>query len=453
MDVDGRLHVSVANISKATVNPYQGSEIPNWQAMGLDEKKVYYLLRHPDELAKAVGTFNNLPLLSEHIPVNADTHAETSEFVVGCTGDRAAWDDPYLQNSLSVWTTEAIETINDDSKRELSSAYRYRADMQPGNFKGLPFDGIMRDIVGNHVALVEIGRAGPDVFVGDADMLKSRKGLMLSGALVTTLRPLLAADAKVDFGPALDGVTARNMLRRKDAIAKGVIDACAGKFAADGMDVEDVVQIIEAVAGSTDEPDAVDEMDPTPKPGGTNDADPDDRMAKVMNFAKSKMSEDDYGELERMASSHPIEAGDADPDDKDKDKDKAADADDPDDKDKDKAMDSATVRRMIDEASARTAARVRKEQTAIRVAMDEVKPLTGELVGAYDTAADVYKVALVGAKVDLADVDPSAYRSMVGLLRKTSERATPAIAADAAYQAGRSAFSEAFPKAGKLIEG
>ena len=44
-DADGHLHVASSIVSAAQVNPYQGSEIPNWQALGLDPQRVYMLLR------------------------------------------------------------------------------------------------------------------------------------------------------------------------------------------------------------------------------------------------------------------------------------------------------------------------------------------------------------------------------------------------------------------------
>jgi 8-oxo-dGTP pyrophosphatase MutT (NUDIX family) len=47
MDQDGRLRVEITNISKAVVNPYQGKEIPDCEALGLDPEKVYQLLRDP----------------------------------------------------------------------------------------------------------------------------------------------------------------------------------------------------------------------------------------------------------------------------------------------------------------------------------------------------------------------------------------------------------------------
>jgi len=171
-DADGRLHVKLANISKATVNPYRGDEIPEWQALGLDPGRVYYLLREPEELAKAAPTFNNLPILSKHQKVSADDHQP--DLVVGTTGSSSEFVAPYLQNSLAFWAGPAIDAIeaDDDSKRvkELSCGYRYRADMTPGTYQGQSYDGVMRDIVGNHVALVREGRAGPDVVVADEAM-------------------------------------------------------------------------------------------------------------------------------------------------------------------------------------------------------------------------------------------------------------------------------------------
>jgi len=73
-DADGRLHVKMSNISKATVNPYYGHEIPDYERLGLDPDRVYNLLRHPEELEKGAPTFNNCPILAEHVPVCADRY-------------------------------------------------------------------------------------------------------------------------------------------------------------------------------------------------------------------------------------------------------------------------------------------------------------------------------------------------------------------------------------------
>ena len=198
-DEDGRLHVETSNISKATVNPYYGSEIPNHDKLGLEPTKVYYMLRDPEELEKAVQSFNNLPLLSKHIPVSADEPQK--DVIVGTTGSDAKFEDGYLKCSLAVWDSEAIAGIESGEQMELSSAYRYVADMTAGEFNGMRYDGVMRDIIGNHVALVDVGRAGRDVVVSDADPFSERKVMKLKkGAkarIHAVLKPLMAQDAEL----------------------------------------------------------------------------------------------------------------------------------------------------------------------------------------------------------------------------------------------------------------
>jgi uncharacterized protein DUF2213 len=165
-DVDGRLHVAITHISKATVNPYLGHEIPGWKMLQLDPNKIYYLLRDPEELRKAAPTFNGIPVLNQHIPASATEHPK--EAVIGSTGNDAVFNFPYLDNSLNIWPQEDITGIESEQKKELSSAYRYTPIMEPGVFQGKKFDGRMTQLIGNHVALVAEGRAGPDVFVGDS---------------------------------------------------------------------------------------------------------------------------------------------------------------------------------------------------------------------------------------------------------------------------------------------
>jgi len=194
-DKDGRLHIELTPISKANICPYYGREIPNSKALGLQPDKVYYLLRDPKELAKAATTFNNIPLLNEHIPVTAADPQKMA--VVGSTGTDAEFDGTYLKNSLVVWDADSIAGIETDEKKELSSAYRYVADMTPGVHEGQPYDGVMRDIVGNHVALVIEGRAGSDVVVGDSLSLELKE-MAKAKQLAAALKPFLAQDADLE---------------------------------------------------------------------------------------------------------------------------------------------------------------------------------------------------------------------------------------------------------------
>lgn len=191
-DVDGRMHVERCNISKANVCPYFGREIPGHEALGLDPNRIYRLYRDPAELQRGADSFKNLQLLMYHTAVNsADPKTGVT---VGCIGSDVSFDSPYLRSSIAVWTDEAIKLIESKQQAELSCSYRYRADMTPGvTPEGVAYDGVMRDIMGNHVALVEKGRAGPDVYVSDSHPLE----------LLNMKRPHLVAAVAAALGTAV----------------------------------------------------------------------------------------------------------------------------------------------------------------------------------------------------------------------------------------------------------
>ena len=207
VDVNGRMHIELTNISMAAVNPYFGKEIPNYQELGLTADRVYQLLRDPGELAKAAASSNSQPLLCIHEPI-FPTKPEQM-LVIGTTGTDAKFEHPYLKNSLAVWTAEGIKAIESKEKCELSSSYFYTPDMTPGTYEGVAYDGVMRDISFNHIAIVREGRAGPTVLVSDENpfhfhqptektpMKNPHRVTRLSTALSVALSPLLALDSSI----------------------------------------------------------------------------------------------------------------------------------------------------------------------------------------------------------------------------------------------------------------
>lgn len=192
-DDDGMMHVALTPISKSNICIYYGKEIPDAEALGLEPNKAYRLLRDPEELRKAVSTFNNKPLLNKHIGVTVIDPPK--EAIVGSTGERAEFDGTYLKNSLVIWDIDSILGVETDKQKEISSSYRYRLDMTPGEYEGEAYDGVMRDIVCNHVAIVPSGRAGPDVFVYDSKPTGNIL-MTLKAKLMAVIKPYLANDEK-----------------------------------------------------------------------------------------------------------------------------------------------------------------------------------------------------------------------------------------------------------------
>jgi uncharacterized protein len=168
IDLDGRMRVDGCNISKANVCHYFGREIPGAEALGLGPDSIYALYRHPKALAAAAASFNVVPLMLTHVATSAN---DPQKQLIAGTVSNVRYRHPYLVGDIVVWDAEAIRVIEDESKRELSSAYRYVVDMTPGRSpEGEAYDGIMRpgSIIANHVALVAEGRAGSDVMVKDS---------------------------------------------------------------------------------------------------------------------------------------------------------------------------------------------------------------------------------------------------------------------------------------------
>ena len=176
IDDNGFLHVTGCNITKEQVAPYFGREIPSWQRLGLNPDGIYKLYRPAAEIKKAVESCNGIPIQLEHHEDLADAPAKETR--IGSTGTDGEFKAPYLVNSLHFTDADAIRRIQDGSMRELSLCYRYDPVAKRGAFDGEDYDLVMTNLSCNHVALVEKGRAGHDVFVKDSepDGLKTEGG-------------------------------------------------------------------------------------------------------------------------------------------------------------------------------------------------------------------------------------------------------------------------------------
>jgi hypothetical protein len=378
-DVDGRLHVASCNISKATVNPYRGREIPGHEQLGLDPDRVYQLYRDPDELARAAPTFTNLQLLMTHTAVNADD--PKLQITVGTIGSDTRFEYPYLKASVAVWTAEAIKLIESKAQAQLSSSYRYTADMTPGvTPQGVAYDGVMRHIIGNHVALVEEGRAGPDVCVSDSLPLEFRT--MKFPKLLALLKPYLKANSDADL-LALDS-------KLEEA-----------------MDERD-----EEEESAEDEAELERETNGRPDPEHTN------RKAKDKKRAKDKKHAKDAGSL--GANPHGADEAPESPEGGAR---KPSGAN-----DSAEFITKADADKMATDAADAAVKRV----NALHKARKDVEPLVG--IVAFDSAEQVYEFALKQCGVALEGVPATAYGALVAAELRGRSRATPAprLASDAA---------------------
>ena len=207
-DGNGHLLVESTIITKAGVNEYLGNEIVGWEELGLESNKIYRILRDPSELEKSIDTFKSLQLMIKHIEVGADNPKK--EYTIGALGSEISFDGEDVTTSLRVWDGDAIRLIQSGKLEELSAGYYYSIDMQKGEYNGEQYDGIMRNIHGNHVALVYRGRIGRDATIKDSlpDQLLGQKMKLKKGAyskIAERMKKTLAMDEDIPL-EAVEGI-------------------------------------------------------------------------------------------------------------------------------------------------------------------------------------------------------------------------------------------------------
>lgn len=151
-------------ISKVGVFPYLGSEIPGAE----DPERIYYVYRPAEELARqeTIDSFKLMPFIDEHEVLGKSGMPAERKGVQGVIGEQVYFDEPYLRANLKIHSS-AAQSLIAAGKVELSPCYGCEWAAEVGTFEGKPYQYVQRNIVGNHLALVEEGRTGPDVAVQD----------------------------------------------------------------------------------------------------------------------------------------------------------------------------------------------------------------------------------------------------------------------------------------------
>lgn len=110
---------------------------------------------HPDSLA----SFALVPVTNDH-PSDLLTADNAKQYAVGSVSDAVTPDGDKVRAALMITDAAAIAAL-DAGKSELSCGYTADVEFTPGLWNGQQYDAVQRNIRGNHVALVDAGRAGP----------------------------------------------------------------------------------------------------------------------------------------------------------------------------------------------------------------------------------------------------------------------------------------------------
>ena len=372
IDENGHLRVAKTVISKAQVDPYYGREIPGYEQLGLDANRIYKLLRCPVELEKAADSFKGKQLLIKHTPV--DSKDPQKELTVGAIGSDVIFEDGKLYADLTAWDDQAISLIESGKMRELSAGYAYEPDMTPGEFEGQAYDGVMRNIAGNHVALVERGRIGKDAVISDSLPFEMR---------FTTMK------------------------LKKGAVQ--LISARLRKIAQDGMSESSTEELIREVAENIEHKPAFDE-DKLRELAG-------DKYDEIVQLLGGEAeAEDEQTQAERDNESEAMrlkEREDRERRDRERDRREAED-------EGKHAMDADTI-----------AATVEARLRGLYAARDAVEPLVGRIaMDGFQDAASIYAYALTQKGIACDGINEAGLKALVDMQRAVSSAPAP-IAMDA----------------------
>jgi len=374
IDENGHLRVAKTVISKAQVDPYYGREIPGYEQLGLDANRIYNLLRCPVELEKAADSFKGKQLLIKHTPV--DSKDPQKELTVGAIGSDVTFEDGKLYADLTAWDDQAISLIESGKMRELSAGYSYDPDMTPGEFQGQAYDGVMRSICGNHVALVERGRIGKDAVISDSLPFEMR---------FTTMK------------------------LKKGAVQ--LISARLRKIAQDGMGEDSTEELIREVAENIEHKPTFDEDKLRELAGDKYEA-----ILELLGGKAEEGAEDAQTQAERDNESEAMRLKERE--DRER-RDRERDRRDAEDEGK-HAMDADAI-----------AATVEARLRGLYAARDAVEPLVGRIaMDGFQDAASIYAYALKQKGIACDGINEAGLKALVDMQRSVSSAPAP-IAMDA----------------------
>lgn len=157
---------------------YLGKEIDPAGQFGLKPNGIYNVYRPVSEISKKefIESLNAKPLLDDHTVIgnvggmeSPDSKREAGVLTeVKLVGNE-------LRGRIDVWSPSLLDKIS-QGKKELSLAYSCSFTPRKGVFKGEKYDFIQSDLkCGNHLALVDEARNGPDCRVTDGVFVRDEK--------------------------------------------------------------------------------------------------------------------------------------------------------------------------------------------------------------------------------------------------------------------------------------
>jgi hypothetical protein len=167
MTADGYMVAKNSTLARTGVQQYRAYEL-GLDAEGMDPMRVIRLHRPAEEVfnPQSMASFESKPITIEHPPV-AVTADNWADLAKGEARD-VNRSGEMMTATLIVKSKDAIDAIQ-SGKNQLSNGYSFDLDMTPGtSAQGQAYDGVQRNIRGNHIAIVDAARCGSACRIADS---------------------------------------------------------------------------------------------------------------------------------------------------------------------------------------------------------------------------------------------------------------------------------------------
>ena len=315
LDENGRLIVDDCILTAVQINNYRGEEIEGWERLGLISDKVYRVFRPPEILEGIVGTFEGMPLMTDHTFDNPDSKDKMKR--IGAIMNPRAENDKIL-GSVSVWDSDEIVLVDNKEKEDLSVGWE-NVDLEvvSGEYNGEPYDIKILYAKPNHVALCFKGRvSGAKIADYAKEVIEDDKGnqkqtIKIKGELKMAKFKLKDSVLKIFKSKGVE-LTDEEIEEIEDNVEETLEDSPDERIKAALIGIieeEKISQVIEALKGIVGEGAERETATPDTQPNVTtpeaedNKPSSDEIIAKIKELLKAGAEvEVDTGKLELQDS-------------------------------------------------------------------------------------------------------------------------------------------------------
>ncbi len=210
--------------------------------IGIQDYAAYgKVLRPINEVMLSIPTFDNQLIVDEH-PSSAVDSSNARNLQIGFVSN-VRYRNGWLEGLATITDESVISSILNGDAMEFSCGYDADIVNEPGVYQAEPYDCYIKNIIGNHIALVPQARAGSEAtFIDSKDIISSNvtpieeKIMTIKDTVVETEQEVQVTDSATVENPL---VVENDSLKAEVANLKVQIEALteSSKALQDSLDV------------------------------------------------------------------------------------------------------------------------------------------------------------------------------------------------------------------------